>query len=127
MQTRSIPGPWHAGERILVSVGPSPLSERLVRTAGGRQTGLMQTGMQSTSRPRLITGSQRRAKEQVWRTLQLAEKLGATTATVFGLNVADTAIEYAKKHNITQDYHRKNAPTPLAGICFWIRGRHAYP
>ena len=33
MQTQAIPGPWPAGERLLVSVGPSPTSERLVRTA----------------------------------------------------------------------------------------------
>jgi two-component system sensor histidine kinase KdpD len=42
------------------------------------------------------------AKEQVSRTLQLAEKLGATTVTVFGINVASTVIEYARKHNITR-------------------------
>ena len=42
------------------------------------------------------------AKEQVSRTLQLAEKLGATTATVFGLNVANTAIDYARRHNVTR-------------------------
>jgi two-component system, OmpR family, sensor histidine kinase KdpD len=42
------------------------------------------------------------AKEQVSRTLQLAEKLGATTATIFGLNIAHTAIDYARKHNVTR-------------------------
>jgi two-component system sensor histidine kinase KdpD len=44
----------------------------------------------------------KRSKEQVWRSLQLAEKLGAKTATVFGINVAYTAIDYARKHNITR-------------------------
>jgi len=33
MQTRAIPGPWAAGESLLVCVGAGPLSERLVRTA----------------------------------------------------------------------------------------------
>ncbi len=33
MQTRAIPGPWPAGERLLVCVSASPMSERLVRTA----------------------------------------------------------------------------------------------
>ena len=32
MQTHAISGPWPAGERLLVCVSPSPLSERLVRT-----------------------------------------------------------------------------------------------
>jgi two-component system sensor histidine kinase KdpD len=42
------------------------------------------------------------AKEQVSRMLQLAEKLGATTSTVFGINVANAVIEYARRHNITR-------------------------
>jgi two-component system sensor histidine kinase KdpD len=42
------------------------------------------------------------AKEQVSRMLQLAEKLGATTATVFGINVASSVIEYARRNNITR-------------------------
>ncbi len=31
MQTRAIPGIWAAGERLLVCISPSPLSEKLVR------------------------------------------------------------------------------------------------
>jgi two-component system, OmpR family, sensor histidine kinase KdpD len=102
MQTRSISGPWPAGERILVCIGPSPLSERLIRTAR-RQADRINANwdaiyVETPSHHRLS----KTAKEQVWRTLQLAEKLGATTKTVFGLNVADTAIDYAKKHNVTR-------------------------
>ncbi len=33
MQTRAIPGPWPAAERLLVCVSPSPLSGRLIRAA----------------------------------------------------------------------------------------------
>ncbi len=32
MQTRAIPGPWPAGERLLVCISPSPLAEKLIRT-----------------------------------------------------------------------------------------------
>jgi two-component system sensor histidine kinase KdpD len=102
MQTRAIPGPWPAGESLLVCVGPSPLSERLVRIAR-RQADRMNARwhavyVETPSHRRL----RKRAKEQAWRSLQLAEKLGGETATVFGLSVADTAIEYARKHNITR-------------------------
>jgi len=102
MQIRAISGPWAAGESILVCVGPSPLSERLVRVAR-RQADRMNAHwtaiyIETPSHQRLPKES----KEQVWRSLQLAEKLGAKTATVFGLNVADTTIDYAKKHNITR-------------------------
>ena len=102
MQTRAIPGPWAAGEHILVSVGPSPLSERLVRTArrqadrmGAQWTAIY---VETPAHHRLS----KEAKEQLTRTLQLAEKLGATTVTLFGLNIASTVIDYARQHNITR-------------------------
>jgi two-component system, OmpR family, sensor histidine kinase KdpD len=102
MQTRAIPGPWAASEHLMVCIGPGPLSERLVRTAR-RQADRMNA---SWSAVYIETPSHHRlskeGKEQLWRTLQLAEKLGATTATLFGLNVASTVIEYARKHNVTR-------------------------
>jgi two-component system sensor histidine kinase KdpD len=102
MQTRAIPGPWAAGESLLICVGPGPLSERLVRTAR-RQADRMNAPwsaiyVETPSHHRLS----KEAKEQVSRTLQLAEKLGATTASVFGINVANTVIDYARTHNITR-------------------------
>ena len=102
MQTRAISGPWAVGESMLVCVGAGPLSERLVRTAR-RQADRMNAPwsaiyVETPSHHRLTKA----AKEQVSRTLQLAEKLGATTVSVFGINVANTAIEYARKHNITR-------------------------
>jgi two-component system sensor histidine kinase KdpD len=102
MQTRAIPGPWAAGESLLVCIGPGPLSERLVRTAR-RQADRMNAPwsalyVETPSHHRLS----KEAKDQVSRTLQLAEKLGATTTTVFGLNVANTAIDYARRHNATR-------------------------
>jgi two-component system sensor histidine kinase KdpD len=102
MEVRGIPGPWPAGESILVSVGPSPLSERLVRIAR-RQADRMNAPwtviyVETPSHHRIS----KRSKEQVWRTLQLAEKLGGKTATVFGLTIPDTVIAYARKHNITR-------------------------
>jgi two-component system sensor histidine kinase KdpD len=102
MQTRSIPGPWAAGEHILVSVSSGPLSERLVRTArrqadriGSPWTAIY---VETPAHHRLSKES----KEQLARTLQLAEKLGATTVTLFGLNIASTVIDYARQHNITR-------------------------
>ena len=48
------------------------------------------------------TSSRRLEKDQLSRTLQFAEKLGATTATVFGLNVASAVIDYSHRHTITR-------------------------
>lgn len=102
MQTRSIPGPWAAGEHILVSVSSGPLSARLVRTArrqadriGSPWTAIY---VETPAHYRLSKES----KEQLARTFQLAEKLGATTVTLFGLNIASTVIDFARRHNITR-------------------------
>ncbi|MDD1691539.1 MAG: sensor histidine kinase KdpD, partial [Methanoregula sp.] len=73
MQTRAIPGPWAAGEHLLVLVGPGPLSERLVRTArrqadrmgGARFTAIY---VETPAHHRLSKESQ----EQLARTMELA-------------------------------------------------------
>ena len=102
MQTRSIPGPWPTTEHILVSIGPSPLSEKLVRTTK-RQADRMNADWRAIF---VETPVQHRmskqAREQAYKTIKLVESLGGKTETLFGLNIPDTLIEYAKKHNITR-------------------------
>jgi len=102
MQIRAISGPWAAKESILACLGPSPLSERLVRVARRQADRMNARWTAIYVETPSHRGMKKEAKEQVWRSLQLAEKLGAKTVTVFGLNVADTAIGYAHKHNITR-------------------------
>jgi two-component system sensor histidine kinase KdpD len=102
MQTRAIPGPWAAGEHILVSISSGPLSERLIRTARRQadRTGARWTAIyiETPAHHRLS----REAREQLARTMELARKLGAETVTRFGFNVAATVIDYARRHNITR-------------------------
>jgi len=103
MQTRSIPGPWAAGEHLLVSIGAGPLSERLIRTArrqADRMGGARMTAVyvETPAHHRLP----REAQEQLARNMDLARKLGAETVTLFGFNVASAIIDYARRHNITR-------------------------
>ena len=60
MQTQAIPGPWSAGERLLVAVGPSPLS-RPSRTHGQaarrRDQGGVAGALRGDSRYRRARGS----------------------------------------------------------------------
>ncbi len=102
MQTRDIPGPWAAGEHLLVSLGTGPLSERLLRTAR-RQADRMGAPLtaiyiETPAHSRLS----REGREQLARTMELAKKLGAETVTEFGFNVASSVIAYARQHNITR-------------------------
>ncbi len=87
MQTRAIPGPWAAGERILVSVGSGPLSERLVRTARRQadRTGAQWTAIyiETPAHYRLS----KEAKEQLTRTLHLLRNWGPLPLPCSGLTL----------------------------------------
>ena len=102
MQTRAIPGPWPAGERLLVCISMSSLGQRLVRTARrlADQLGAEWIAIH------VETGEERRAPEQmqskVARTMRLAEDLGARVVTLPGQSVPATVLDYARTHNITK-------------------------
>ncbi|MFN8456618.1 MAG: sensor histidine kinase KdpD [Anaerolineae bacterium] len=102
METRAIPGPWPAGDRLMVCVGPSPLSERLVRAARRLADPLnaewLAIYVETPNHVHLQEGE----RDQVARTLRLAEELGAKTVTLVGHHAAETLIEYARRHNITK-------------------------
>ena len=102
MQTRAIPGPWPAGERLLVCVSSSALSERLVRTARRLADELKAEWFAVHVEGPGETRLSRDREDQVARILRLAEALGAKTIMLPGLNVADVVLEYARQHNITK-------------------------
>lgn len=102
MQTRAIPGPWPAGDRLLVCISPSPLSERLVRSARRLAHELkaewFAVYVETIGNARLPQADQ----DRIARTLRLAEELGAKTVTLPGHDVATTIVDYARQHNITK-------------------------
>lgn len=106
MQTRAIPGPWAAGERLLVCISPSPLSERLVRTARRLADELNAewiTLFVETPQSASMSESKR---ERVSNILQLSEDLGARSYTVTSSgsieSVSQVVIDFAHKNNITK-------------------------
>jgi two-component system sensor histidine kinase KdpD len=102
MQIHAIPGPWHAEERILVCISPSTLAERLVRSARRLSDELGATWsalyVETPEHGRLTEVE----RDRVIHALQLAEELGAKTTRLPGNSVAETAIEYARTHNMTK-------------------------
>lgn len=106
MQTRAIPGPWAATERLLVCISPSPLSERLVRTTRRLSEELNAewiTLFVETPQSASMSESKR---ERVTKILQLAEDLGARSYTVSAgasiESISQTVIDFARKNNITK-------------------------
>jgi two-component system sensor histidine kinase KdpD len=94
--------PWATTERLLVCVGPSPTTPRVIRTAKRMATAL---GGEWLAVCVELQGEQRAApavQEQVARHLRLAERLGAETVTISGQHVAEAILDYARRRNVTK-------------------------
>ena len=102
MQTRAIPGPWPAGERLLVCISSSPLSERLMRTARRLADELKAEWFAVHVETPGAAALSQAERDQIARVLQLAEELGAKAVTLPGQNVADVILDYARQHNVTK-------------------------
>jgi len=101
MREHGIRETWPAGERVLVCIGPNPAGARLVRAGKRMATSLKcdWTVLYVEAPGQRISVSDREALVQ---NLQLAEELGAQTATVSGLNAAEEMLAYARAHNVTK-------------------------
>jgi two-component system sensor histidine kinase KdpD len=100
MQRRSIDGPWQVRDRLMVAVGPSPLSERLVRSAKRLAETLGAEWFAVT----VDTGQPLRpdARERRGAHLRLAESLGARTFDISGPTIAEAVMNFGRKHNVTK-------------------------
>lgn len=93
---------WATTERVLVCVGPSPASARLVRAARRMAAGLRAPWeaayVETTTGPPLAESDRDRLDEH----LRLAESLGATVVRLSGRRVSDALLLHAREHNITR-------------------------
>lgn len=102
MQTRAIAGPWAATERLLVCVGPSPLSARLLRTTRRLAQDLRAEWLALYVEAADQASLPAAAQERLAQNLRLAEQLGAQVVTVSATSVPDTVATYAREHNVTK-------------------------
>ena len=102
MGKRLIPGPWPAGERLLVCISPGAISERLIRAARRLADELKAEWyaifVETPNQARMSTEQ----RDRVDRMLRLAEELGAKSITIPGSSVAETVTNYARNQNITK-------------------------
>lgn len=98
MQANAIEGPWAAGERILVCVGPDSDATALIRSAK-RLADLMDA-------PWMAVTVERPGAQQVHRlvdeALQLAQTLGAEVKTLVAQDFAHELLRVARFENVTQ-------------------------
>jgi two-component system, OmpR family, sensor histidine kinase KdpD len=93
---------WPTAERILVCVGPSPFSARLVRSARRMAAALKTQWIAASVDTPSSANLPQEARERVTQTLRLAEQLGAQTVKLSGSNPADEIIAYAKTKNVAR-------------------------
>ncbi len=102
METRAIPGPWPATERLLVCASGIPFSEKLIRTTRRLAEELKAPWFTVYIETPSHARQQQENRERIWRDLRLAESLGAEVATITASSVAEAIIEYAQRHNVTR-------------------------
>ena len=101
MQAHAIPGPWAAGERVLVSIDHHPRSALLVRYAARMASRLRAPWAAvyvETNRSINLTEAQR---DTIAATLRLAEQLGGEAITIPGREVAEELLRHSASNNVT--------------------------
>ncbi len=102
LKQNAIEGPWAAGERLLVCVGPDDLSEKVVRVASRLASGL--------NAPWLVVSIERADREvettvrlqRMEGLFRLAEQLGAETRRVVGNDFVEEILKLARREHATQ-------------------------
>src|SRR5579863_5391935 len=114
MRQRGVEGPWAAGERIVVMIGPDAVAESLVR-AGKRLSDMMMDA------PWTVAYVERPNKPSpdaaggaaISAAFRLAEQLGATTVALTGDDIVGAVLEFVRRNNVTQVVVGKSRPSRL--------------
>jgi len=114
---------WPTSERLMVSVGPSPHSARLVRAARRMATTLRAPWVAVYVETAQSARLSKEDADRVAQTLHLAEELGAETATISGAHLVDELLDYARQRNVTKIIVGK---PQQARWQEWLRGSVVY-
>ena len=99
---RAVSEPWATAERILVCVGPSPTTPKVIRVAkrmaASLHAPLLAVAVNSVDSRRPSP----EVKERVSKHMRLAERLGAESHVLVGQEVAETILDFARRRNVTK-------------------------
>jgi two-component system sensor histidine kinase KdpD len=101
---RAAQAPWATSERLLVCVGPSPTSAKLIRTAKRMAAAFGGDWLAAAVEPygAAASAAAGAARQRIAQHLQLAARLGAETHTLTGTDVAQTLLDFARSRNVTK-------------------------
>jgi two-component system sensor histidine kinase KdpD len=95
-------GVWPTNERLLVCVGPSPTSAKVIRSAKRLAADMrcewIAVSVETSKAQRMGPANRARLVQN----LHLAEQLGAETVSLSGENAAEEIIAYARERNVTK-------------------------
>ncbi len=93
---------WKISDTLLVCVGPSPTSARVIRVSKRLASSINARWIAAsveTTRTRSLSDSQRAT---LMENMRLAEQLGAETVTLIGDDIADEIVSYARLQDVTR-------------------------
>ena len=93
---------WQVGEKILVCIGPNPVSERLVRAGKRLASGLRADWIVAYVETPELERLPVEQRDGVLRILRLAEQLGAKTITLSSPVISEAIIQFACERNINK-------------------------
>jgi two-component system sensor histidine kinase KdpD len=93
---------WQVKERLLVCIGPGGTAENLVRAAYRLAQLLRAEWVVVYIETAKLQHLSKEQRDDILRTLKLAEELGAETATLSGYKLAEEVITYARTRNATR-------------------------
>jgi two-component system sensor histidine kinase KdpD len=93
---------WPTTERLLVCVGPSPSSAKVIRTTRRMADALHAGWIAATVSTPASEGQSDAKRRRLMENLQLAERLGAETVTLSGTTVPAALVDYAVSRNVTK-------------------------
>jgi two-component system sensor histidine kinase KdpD len=101
-QQRGVTQPWLTSERLLVCIGPSPTSAKVLRAAKRLAVSLDAPWIAVSVDPGFSESRSGLAQAQISAHLRLAEQLDAETHVLVGDDVADTILNFARDRNVSK-------------------------
>src|SRR5216683_1860247 len=102
MRDHAIRQTWPVRERLLVCIGPSPSSIRLVRAAKRMAEGLGAEWIVAYVETPAQVRLPQEARDRVAQTMRLAEQLGAEIHTLTGQRMSDEILAFARSRNVSK-------------------------
>lgn len=94
--------PWPTTERLLVCIGPSPTTPKVIRSAKRMAAAFDAPWLAAAVETTDAAHTPPADRERISRHLRLAQELGAETHTLVGRSVSEAILEFARERNVAK-------------------------